>query len=314
MREETRKFYGYFQREGFSPVNKDSYSIFKAYEQYSMLQEMGATIITAWSFAYNGLYKIIHGYLCSVYFYEGKNVYFALHRPLEPPEYSLRQIIDILYDLSMNAGLPSFQIKFIEERFIPEFQAVEGYAVKTAYFRDDCDYIYRNDEFIDLDGTINANKRKRINKCLKDKRISFKDMTNKNIGICLDIEEYWCQKKDCSYCSSFSGCEKNAMKIMADIFDDRIYRGMFLCIDGDPSGYIIGEVINEKIAFAYFGKSLDKDHFVYCMYMMAKNWRHNAEYVNCNEDMGNMGIRVFKSHLGKYSLWNKYICEFKKKQ
>jgi hypothetical protein len=313
MNDQQRKTRDFFLRKGFLPADKTSYPVYKKYEQYSMFQEMSATIITTWAVVYNGLYKVINGCLCSVFFYEGKEVYFTVHRPPEPEEASLREIIDTLWDLARKVELPFLQIKFIEDRYLPEFQAIEGYEVKTGYNRDDCDYVYRNQDIIELEGKINYNKRKRLNKCFKDNRISFKNITNQNIGVCLDIEEYWCHEKDCRYCESFSGCEKIAIETMAEIFDEKIYTGFILYIDDVPSGYAIGEVINEKIAFGYFGKALNQDHFVYCMYMLSKDGYNAAECVNCNEDMGNMGIRMFKSHLGLYTLWNKYICTFEKK-
>lgn len=313
MNERYRTVYEYFQRQGFLPVNKGSYSVFKGYEQYSSFQEMGATIITAWSFAYNGLYKIIEGYLCSVYFYEGKPVYFALHRPPEPKECSLQQIIAILYDLAMNAGLPFLQIKFIEERFLPEFEAVSGYEITTEFRRDDSEYVYKNTDVAELAGRVNALKRKRLKKCFEDQGLSFMPITNANIGLCLEIEEQWCSGRDCAFCASFSGCEMEAMKIMSALFDERRCKGILLYNNDVPVGYAIGEIINKDLAYAYFGKALYDNHFLYIMYMMSKSVYNSAEQVNCNEDMGNAGLRQFKSHLGLYSLWNKYICTFSKK-
>jgi hypothetical protein len=314
MNELYRKTYEYFQQQEFLPVNKESYSVFKGYEQYSSFQEMSATIITTWSFAYNGLYKIIRGYLCSVYFYEGKSIYFALHRPPEPKECSLQQIIDILYDLSRDAGLPFLQIKFIEDRFLPEFEAVSGYEITIEFHRDDCEYVYKNADVVDLPGTVNAPKRQRLKKCFEDQGLSLLPITNANIGLCLEIEKKWCNGRDCSVCASFSGCEMEAMKIMTAIFDERRYKGILLYNNDVPSGYAIGEIINKYLAYAYFGKALYNNHFLYIMYMMSKSVYNSAEYVNCNEDMGNAGLRLFKSHFGVYSLWNKYICTFSKKE
>jgi hypothetical protein len=249
-----------------------------------------------------------------VYFYEGKPVYFALHRPPEPKECSLQQIIDILYDLSRNAGLPFLQIKFIEERFLPEFEAVGGYEITTEFRRDDCEYVYKNTDMAELAGAVNAAKRQRLKKCFEDQGLSFMPITNANIGLCLEIEEQWCKGRDCSVCASFSGCEMEAMKIMTALFDERLNQGILLYNNNVPSGYAIGEIINKDLAYIYFGKALNNNHFLYILYMMSKNVYKNVEYMNGNEDMGNAGIRHFKTHCGLYSLWNKYICTFSKKE
>jgi hypothetical protein len=68
--------YEFFQQEGFLPINKESYALFKSYAQYSELQEMSAEMLITWSFAHNGLYKVIHGCLCGVYFFKDRPVNF----------------------------------------------------------------------------------------------------------------------------------------------------------------------------------------------------------------------------------------------
>ncbi|GHV25290.1 hypothetical protein AGMMS4952_02680 [Spirochaetia bacterium] len=306
------KTYDFFRQKGFIPANAESYSLFREYERCSALQEMSATIIAAWSFAYNGLYKNIHDYLCSVYFYRGKPVYFALHRPRAAPEYSLQQIIDILYDLSLEAGLPFLQIKFIENRFLTEYEALEGYTIKTEYFDDDNEYVYRVEDLLELSGGINFYKRKRLKKSFDNPNLSVRPITNDTVKLCFQIEEEWCRTKECSFCESFSGCEKKAMEIMADIFDDRIHTGIFL-YDGDKAiGYVICEKRDETLSYLYFGKSIVQDDFVYLIYMMYKTRLPDVEYMNMNEDMGNLGLRMFKQHLSAHELWRKNICTFTK--
>jgi hypothetical protein len=312
MCEKTDKAYDFFLKRGFVPANAESYHVFKEYEQCSVLQEMTATIIAAWSFKYNGLYKILHGYLCSVYFYEGKPVYFALHRPQGEVGYSLQQIIDILYDLSIEAGLPFLQIKFIEDRFLMEFEEIKGYQIKTEYFDDDNEYAYRTKDLIELSGGINLNKRSRLKKFLNNEHVALRPLTCENIHICFEIEKEWCLHKQCSYCESFSGCEKKAMEIMGDIFDNRIYNGLIGYYDDIPVGYVICEKRNKGISYLYFGKANIKDYFVYLIYMMVQTYLMDAEYMNMNEDMGNMGLRTFKKHLSTHDLWRKNICTFTK--
>jgi hypothetical protein len=314
MDRETRTFYEFFRQQGFLPVDRDSYALFKSYDQYSMFQEMGATIITTWSFAYHGLYKIIHGYLCSGYFYEGKPVYFTVHRPPEPREYSLQGIIDMLYGLSLEARLPFLQVKFIEDRYLPEFEALKGYAIQTEFHDDDGEYAYRIEDFLNLEGGINETKRRRLKKFFTQTNISLHQITRENIGVCHEIESQWCGDKECSYCESFSGCEKNAMEIMVHIFDERIYKGVLLYCDDIPIGYGIGEIINEKLAFVYFGKSTRQNGWLYILYMMVKTLLHRVEYMNFNEDMGHPGLREFKTHLGVYAHWRKYSCTFVEKR
>ncbi|GMO69817.1 MAG: hypothetical protein Ta2A_18200 [Treponemataceae bacterium] len=314
MDEQTRTANEFFRQQGFVPANAESYSVFKEYEQCSVLQEMGATIIAAWSFKYNGLYKIVHGYLCSVYFYEGKSVYFAIHKPQGKAECGLQQIIDILYDLSHKAGLPFLQIKFIENRFLPEYEGITGYTVKTEFSDDDSEYAFKTKDILELSGTVNYNKRRRTKKFFDNEHVSVCPMTNENLKICFEIEEEWCKHKDCSFCESFSGCEKKALELMGCVFDDSVYTGLIGYYDDVPVGYIICEKRSKDVSFLYFGKANIQDYFVYLIHRVVQDYFTDVEYVNMNEDMGNMGLRMFKTNLGVYELWRKNICTYTKEE
>jgi hypothetical protein len=274
---------------------------------------MSATIIAAWSFAYHGLYKIIHGYLCSAYFYEGRPVYFTIYRPMdEKSEYTLQQIIEILYDLSRHAELPFLQVKFIEERFLKEYQDIAGYEIKTECLEDNDEYAYKIQDLLEISGTVNFYKRKRLKKCFNNPHLSIRPITNGTIHICAEIENEWCKQKDCPYCESFAGCEKKAMEIMADIFDENIYTGIFLYYDETPVGYVICEKINETLSFLYFGKATMHDYFIYLIYMIFKDYLSDVKYMNMNQDMGHTGLRLFKRHLSAHELWRNYTCTFNK--
>ncbi|MDR3237371.1 MAG: phosphatidylglycerol lysyltransferase domain-containing protein [Spirochaetia bacterium] len=219
----------------------------------------------------------------------------------------------MLYELSEKAGLPFFQIKFIDERFLSEFQAIQGYDIKTEFKEDNSEYVYRIQDFIDLSGKINTNKKKRLNKCFKETDLSFRPLNKENIGVCLKIQEEWCRGRDCSYCESFVGCEKKALEIMVAFFDDRFHSGLLLYQTDILVGYYIYEIVNEKLAFAYFGKSLYENGLLYILYTMSKTLLDRVKYINFSEDMGNVGIRSFKRHLGVYSHQQKYMCSFTKK-
>ncbi|MDR1218488.1 MAG: hypothetical protein LBK73_02645 [Treponema sp.] len=314
MNEQESRAFSFFLKNGFIKADKESFPVFRKYESCSVLEEMSATIVAAWSFAYNGLYKLIHGWLCSVYFYEGKPVYFAIHRPLSLSEYSLQRIVDILYDLCMEAGLPFLQVKFIEERRLCEFEAIKGYEIKTEFFDSDTEYAYRPSDFLNLSGNVNMSKRHRIKKCSLIEKMTLFPVTNDNIHLCSVIQTEWCGAKECSFCESFSGCEKEALNIMMDIFDDRIYNGLYLYYENKAIGYAIGERRDQNISFLYFGKTTIQNYFVYLIYKMVELYFSDAVYFNMSEDMGNAGLRLFKTHLGKYIAWRKYICTFIKKR
>jgi hypothetical protein len=300
------------KEEGFSPVGKGSYLLFRAYEYDNMLQERSAVIISSWVSAHDGLYKIINGYLCHVYFYDELPIYFVIHSPKNILQ--LQPIIDILYDLAIKLELPFLQIRYIENRFLEDYRAVPGYEITIEHKTEDNEYAYRIADLLELSGSDCYYKRKRVKKFMDRPDISLHPITNSNVRICTEIENEWCSHQDCDYCGYFCGCEKKAMETMMDIFDETIHTGVFLYHKDIPVGYIICEKRSEKLAFLYFGKANIQDGFVYLIYMMFRNYIKDVEYMNMNDEMGNLGLRQFKQHLSVYELWERKICTFHKKE
>jgi hypothetical protein len=313
MTEQQHKAHTYFKEQGFLPVTVETYPVLKAYEGESVLGEMTATMATVWAGSYNELYKIIQGYLCTVLFFEEGSVFFEIFRSQSRAvPYSLQEIVDTLYDLSVEAGLPFLQIYAIEERFLGEYESLKGYHVKTEYSDDHSEYVYKTDDVLELSGSVNYDKRYRIKKCVAMSNISVRPLTGENIHTCLAVQEAWCRKQECSFCRSFAGCEKHALECMTTLFEEHIYKGLLLYQDDLPVGYLIGEKRNDKVVSLYFGKATAPDFFVYLIYMIAKIHFSDVECLNLNEDMGKKGLRHFKTHLSAHELWRKYLCTFTK--
>jgi hypothetical protein len=292
--------------------------VFSAFSRYSFLQEMSASIISSWSFAYHGLYKLIGGCLCAVYFHEAKPVYFTIHRPPAAlPQASLARVVDVLYGLCQEASLPFLQIRFVDERYLADFEGIQGYHLETRRRPQDDEYAYRVEDLLELSGAVNFYKRKRIRRCSALPGVSLRPLTRANVGDCLTIEDAWCRGKDCVSCASFGGCEREALRNMAELFDERRHRGLLLCLGEEKAGYVICERISEKLAFLYFGKAVIEGFFILLIYQLfvnpfTRDYLEGVEYLNLNEDMGSPGLRLFKSHLSAHELWPKYICTFTK--
>jgi hypothetical protein len=306
----------FFQDRGFLPADMSAYPVFSAFSRYSLLQEMSAPIISSWSFAYHGLYKVIGGCLCTVYFHEAKPVYVTIHRPADgQPRLPLARVVDVLYGLCREAGLPFLQIRFIDEKYLAEFEGIGGYRVETQRRPQDDEYVYRIKDLLELSGAANFYKRKRIRRCSALPGVSLRPLTRANVRECLAVEDAWCRGKDCAYCASFGGCEREALRNMVELFDERRHAGLLLRLGEQSAGYLICERIAQDLAFLYFGKAVMEGFFAFLIYHLFADPENRAyvegvEYMNLNEDMGSPGLRLFKSHLSAYELWPKYICTF----
>jgi hypothetical protein len=313
MTEDLRRARQLLLDRGFVPAGRESYPLFQNFIHDSELAEKTAVIATVWSASFNELYKITNGYLCTAWFFPGLPVYFELNRSVDC-QYPLQDMIDELYGLAMEAGLPFLQLYAIDEQFLGEYESVRGYEIKTEYSDDHSEYVYPVKELLEVSGSVNFYKRKRLNKCFNNPDISIVHLTEKNIGVCLEVQNQWCAPKDCGVCASFAGCEKTALEIMTDTFDGRIHQGLLLYSGKTPTGYVICEKKNAKLAYLYFGKSIIQDYFVYLIYMIVKMYYTDVEYLNINEDMGSSGLRMFKSHLSVHEYWRKYACTYIEKK
>ena len=305
-----KKAHDFFVNEGFCPHNNSSYEYLRKFNNCSLLQEKTSFMYVVWQHTYYGLYRIINDCLCSVFFHEKRDIYWTICRLKEDFTYPLQNIIDVLCQLCKKAELPFLQIKFIENHLLAEYNAVDGYEIQTAFSLDNSEYAYTIKNLTDLAGTINYYKRKRVKKFLVRNDISIQQIKNSNIKLCLDVENKWCESKECSKCSSFFGCEKKAVQVMTEIFDEKIHNGLFLYNDVILSGYLICERINDKLSFLYFGKSGMEGGLIYLIYKMYTEYIKDCEYMNISEDMGHEGLRQFKKLLSSYELWHKHIVTY----
>jgi hypothetical protein len=315
MTEQTKQLYDFFIRQGFAAVGKESYPVFQNFQHRSVLLDMTATLINGWGSALDSVYKNIDGYLCIVWFCDGSPFhagapfYITVLQPAQSDK-PLKQVIDALYDLTRQAGLSFLLIESIEEQFLTDFQAIEGYSITTGYSDDHSEYAYKTADLRELSGGINLNKRNRLKKFFNKDNITLTPLCNQNAPLCMDIQSAWCAGRDCDYCASFAGCEKKSLAVLLSVFDERVYHGFIAYTDGAAVGYSIWEKKNSTLSFLYFGKSTVQDFFAYLIYMAAETNLTDVEYFNIGEDMGNQGLRTFKKHLGAHQLWRKYSCNY----
>jgi hypothetical protein len=312
-------------QQGFLPAGPESYPLFRDFKGTGRLSELTPTVSTIWSLSFHEVYKLIEGYLITVFFFEGMEPYFEINRPRSNTVENardmdggavilLKQVIETLYGFAIGAGLPELRVYAVEENFLEEFKNIEGYAVSAEYSDDHSEYAYRPADIVNLSGGVNHKKSTHLNKFIGRDGVAFTPMTNENHRLCLDIEKEWCTHQDCAVCSAFAGCELKALEIMADIYDDNFYEGLFGYVDGALAGFIIWEKRNENRAYLHFGKGNIQNFFAYLIYILAKEKLSGIEFLNINEDMGKEGLRRFKKHLGAHELWRKYLCTFIKKE
>ncbi|MDR2602230.1 MAG: phosphatidylglycerol lysyltransferase domain-containing protein [Spirochaetaceae bacterium] len=293
---------------GFVSIKPEDYDLFAEYEKDSQLIERTALNVISWIPEHNGLYKIIEGYLCCVFIYSQKPPFFTIYKPIKPGFDNLLDfIVDALFQITQNISGFEFQIRYIPEEHIEEYRKIQKFKSNIFYLDSEIEYVLNCDEFLSLKGGKNKNKSRRIKKFINDGAIAFLPVDRSNIGCCLEIEEKWCEGKNCAVCSSPNGCEKNAVVGMMNLFDEKKHCGLISTRDGVLTGYIIIEIRDETSAFMFFGKSLENNFFAYIIYETIKRCMTKAVFFNIDADLGIEGLRRFKSGLNPAIFRKKYV-------
>jgi hypothetical protein len=309
MPDEIKGTRAYFLDHGFLPVGTESYALFSRYEDGNMLQEKSAVIACTWALSSLALYAIIEDWLCCVFFFGMRPPYFILYR--NAGSAPLQRIIDRLYFLSRESGLKDFRVECIEKKFLKEHLLVEGYEKKVFCLEQDNEYAYKVKDLVNLTGRLNYKKRNTRKKISEMTDLAIVPMTRNNFSLCHEVEKTWCGEHDCAYCRSFYGCEKEALELMAEIFDESRHFGLVAAAEGRPAGYLICQKMSETLAFLYFGKGNLPQLYSYLIHKTFDEYIH-ADYMNISDDLGMKGLRTFKKELSKHELWPRYGCTYSK--
>jgi hypothetical protein len=247
-----------------------------------------------------------------------------------------------LREIAAGAGLPALRIWAVDDTLLAELRAAAGTAVGsvagdavgpagaaaaagsiTAECSDDySEYLYRVADIVEWNGGVNLNKRNSLKRCFATPDVALTPLTKDNFAVCLEIEDEWCSHQDCEACRAFAGCARDSLKNMGKIFDPAIHGGLLLYVGGKPVGYAIWEVLGAAgaalgasaalgagvTAYVYFAKANITNFNVYLYYTMAKDYLPGVEFLNNGYDMGKMGLRTFKRHLGVHTMMKKYLC------
>ncbi|MDR1374600.1 MAG: hypothetical protein LBJ24_06485 [Treponema sp.] len=319
----------FFLRNGFLPIDRESYAVFKNYDTgIRQFHELTATVSTIWAFGFGAVYRIIDDFLCSVWFYGGGDVYVYIQRPPESlpagepgiagartasPQRTLAGLVDTLYAMVRDAGLPLLKIWAVDDSLLAELQeALAGvYKLDSEYSAGFSEYVYHVRDILAWDGGINLNKRNSLKRCFNTPGVSVRPLSGEDFPACFAVEDEWCRHQDCDACRAFAGCGKDALVNMEEIFNKGDYRGLLLYVNNEPAGYAIWEVLGpsgSRTAYVYFAKANISNFNVFLYWTMAKDYLDGVDYLNNGYDMGKPGLRGFKRHLSVHTMMGKYLC------
>lgn len=173
--------------------------------------------------------------------------------------------------------------------------------------RNDCDYVYRASDLIELSGRKYHGKRNHVSQFKREYAWEYEDVAKNNIEDCCEIAREWCKKHGCKDENGFEN-ETCALHKALKYFDELGLSGGLIKVDGKPAAFTIGEEINPKVYLLHFEKGIDGYDGIYAAINNEFAERHLSkyEYINREEDLGLEGLRRSKLSYHPAFLLDKY--------
>ncbi|MBQ7528577.1 DUF2156 domain-containing protein [bacterium] len=188
--------------------------------------------------------------------------------------------------------------------------------------RDFSEYIYNVADLIKLEGHVYRGKRNRIRSFLRRfSNMIYLPYEDKYKFECLNLDRDWQTDKDeheliLDEEHESRNREYFALKRVLDNFEILGAKGCVI-LDGDRAnriaGFSVGSQLNAEMADIHFEKCHPdyRDMYAYLRHeFLSHCWSH-MPYVNCEEDMGDQGLRTSKLSYNPVKLAKQYVAKWK---
>ena len=162
------------------------------------------------------------------------------------------------------------------------------------------DYIYQRPDFL---ASMESNdSRYRYRYFVRRYAPEIITLTKEHWRDCVDcMEEFWCPHRDCSSCHY--GCPRDIVARVIREFEYMETDGLLVRVGGRPVGFCITTCRNGLGVYQF--KHADnhiKGVNEYLLRECFDRFLTDAEEINYTEDMGDEGLRAYKSKLAPYTL------------
>jgi hypothetical protein len=197
-------------------------------------------------------------------------------------------------------AVPEVYIDILNNRF-------KGFSSKLS--RDWCDYLYIKDDLLLLKGRKYSAQRNHIHKFKNENDYSTEKLTSVNIEETIDfLKQYEAEENYNNRIMS-----EEAEKVLEVLSNYSYYNllGLLLRSSNKIVGFSIGEIVNDTI-FIHIEKANKKIHGSYQMLsnlFLQEYADEKIQFINREEDVGDIGLRESKSQYHPYMILNKYDAE-----
>ena len=215
----------------------------------------------------------------------------------------------MLYHLQRQGSTPA--VHRMPEDLVKKFLSETNH-LEIVLDRDHCDYVYRTEDLIKLEGNRFHGKRNHINKFKKVHDYHYTSLSPDLVEACLALESEWCNLKHCELIPGLLGEERAIYQALHNM--DRLnFKGGVIHINGTVEAFALGEQLNPRTAVIHIEKANPAFDGLYQLInqeFCAHEWKDIA-YVNREQDLGEEGLRKAKLSYHPHHLLNKYTVTLK---
>ncbi len=175
--------------------------------------------------------------------------------------------------------------------------------------RDIFDYVYNVSDLATLSGKKYHSKRNHISYFKKNYNWTYEELNRENIADCIALNNEW-YLKNADKNSEDIEIEKNLLKFSFDNYEYFGFLGGLLRVDGKAVAYTFGEKLNDKMFDTHFEKAFSDVRGAYPMINMlfAENTINSFQFVNREDDTGDLGLRKAKLSYNPTKIIEKYTA------
>lgn len=219
-----------------------------------------------------------------------------------------KKVIEYLLTESKNNGCKLNMYPVLEQgriqllQWFPEMFEIEGN-------RDNYDYVYTVERLATLKGRKLHGKRNHIARFKDSNDWSYEPLTHDNKAECSEMAKLWINMREEKWNEDMAH-EMEALERALEYFDELELIGGVLRKSGGIVAFSIGEALNDETFVVHFEKAYPDLQGAYPMInqQLVINEGQNYNYVNREEDTGDLGLRKAKLSYYPEFLVNKYTA------
>ena len=297
----SKQLYRQLVRLGYKALTADDQRVFDPY--YDAMNGYWSSSVSfpdlwAWSDASPVFYKPIGDLLCCLQYDGTLGKWGALPFIGRYSVESVGSALRVLRCDMETLQLPLY-VAFLSEWMLLWYQSVRGVLWEIERPREWMDYVFQRTDF---EQSLNKpDNMYRYRYFLRRFSTETVPLTSASMEECLEcMRTVWCSGKECTDCYA---CPLEAVEKTVSELDKLRAGGILVRVDGKPAGFCIVSCRNGSGIYLFkHANNHIKGLNEYLLRECYLRFMQSAKEINYTNDMGNEGLKAYKSKLAPYSL------------